>query len=134
VVQALGNKFGSLSAPPFLALDGDDRTGASTGGENIRVNGVMSAKIKRILVFTFIYEGAANWQQANGVVTLKYPGGGEIVVRMDEHNTVQKMCAIAEITNSSGTLSVEKVVRFFHGHQDMDIAFGWGFRWVTGKK
>ena len=28
-VQALGNSFGSLQYPPFVALDGDDRTGAA---------------------------------------------------------------------------------------------------------
>ena len=28
-VQALGNAFGSLQQPPFIALDGDDRSGAN---------------------------------------------------------------------------------------------------------
>ena len=31
-VQALGNAFGSLTNPPFISLDGDDRTGDSVGG------------------------------------------------------------------------------------------------------
>ena len=34
-VQALGNAFGNLNAEPFIALDGDDRTGASVTGENL---------------------------------------------------------------------------------------------------
>ena len=33
-VQALGNAFGHLNAEPWIALDGDDRTGASAAGEN----------------------------------------------------------------------------------------------------
>ena len=33
-VQALGNAFGSLDKPPFVSLDGDDRTGDVAGGEN----------------------------------------------------------------------------------------------------
>jgi tellurite resistance protein TerA len=134
VVQALGNSFGSLKAAPYVALDGDDRTGAVSGGENLRVNGKMATHIKRMLVYTFIYEGAADWREANGVVTLKYPGGDDIIVRMDEYSTSQKMCAIAEMVNVNGTISIEKLVRFFSGHETMDKAFGWGFRWVAGRK
>ncbi len=134
VVQALGNAFGSTSNPPYVALDGDDRTGEASGGENLRVNGKMISSVRRLLIYTFIYEGAANWQQANGVVTVKYPGGDDIIVRMDEYNTVQKMCAIAEMTNSGGSIAMQKIVRFFGGHQDMDNAFNWGFRWTPGRK
>jgi tellurite resistance protein TerA len=133
-IQALGNAFGNLKNPPYVALDGDDRTGESSGGENIRVNGRMSPNIKRMLVYTFIYEGAANWQQTSGVVTVKYTGGDDIIVRMDEYGSTQKMCAIAAIENSEGSMSVEKIVRFFNGHEDMDRAFNWGFRWKAGSK
>ena len=38
-VQALGNAFGSLDRPPYVSLDGDDRTGAAAAGENLRING-----------------------------------------------------------------------------------------------
>lgn len=60
VVQALGNAFGSLISPPYISLDGDDRTGASVTGENLRINGNMVSQIRRILVYTFIYDGVAN--------------------------------------------------------------------------
>ena len=133
-VQALGNAFVSLQREPFIALDGDDRTGSNSNGENLRVNGNMANQIKRILVYTFIYEGAANWQQANGVVTVKCPGSQDIIVRMDEYNTVQKMCAIAMIENVNDSFSIEKIVRFFDGHSAMDRAFGWGMRWTPGRK
>lgn len=134
-VQALGNAFGSLSAPPYVALDGDDRTGDSAGGENLRVNGMMIPQIKRLLIYTFIYEGAANWRDANGVVTVKCPGSDDIIVRMDEYNTVQRMCAIALMENyNNETFSVEKIVRFYDGHSLMDRDFHWGLRWVAGRK
>ena len=134
-VQALGNNFGSLVQPPFVSLDGDDRTGTSAGGENLRVNGAMIPQIKRLLVYTFIYEGVANWREANGIVTVKYPGSQDIIVRMDEYSTAQKMCAIALFENQNDeTFSVEKVVRFFDGHEVMDRAFNWGLKWVPGRK
>ena len=134
-VQALGNAFGHLNAEPWIALDGDDRTGASEGGENLRINGAKIPDIKRVLVYTFIYEGAANWQTANGVVTLRYPGNEDIIVRMDEYNNARRMCAIALLENNGDDgFSVEKQVTFFDGHAQMDKAYNWGMRWVPGRK
>lgn len=134
-VQALGNAFGSLTSEPYISLDGDDRTGASAAGENLRINGDKIADIKRILVYTFIYEGVANWQQADATVTIKYPGAEDLVVKMDSYNTQNKMCALALLENvNDETFSVEKFVQFYPGHQAMDQAFHWGLRWVAGKK
>ena len=134
-VQALGNAFGNLNAEPWIALDGDDRTGANAAGENMRINGAKIPEIKRVLVYTFIYEGAANWQTANGVVTLRYPGNEDIIVRMDEYNNARRMCAIALLENNGGDgFTVEKQVTFFDGHAQMDKAYGWGMRWVPGRK
>ena len=133
-VQALGNAFGSLNNPPYIALDGDDRTGASSNGENLRINGKMVPKIRRILVYTFIYDGIANWKGADGVVTVKCPGSPEIIVHMDEYGSNLPMCAIAMLENVNDTLSVEKLVRFFNGHEYMDQAYYWGLRWRAGRK
>lgn len=134
-VQALGNAFGNLQQPPFIALDGDDRSGANAAGENLRINGSMISYIKRVLVYTFIYEGATDWKTANGVVTVKCPGNDDIIVRMDEYGSKQPMCAIALLENTTGSsFSVEKVVQFFNGHQFMDQAFHWGLNWQPGRK
>ena len=134
-VQALGNAFGSLINPPYISLDGDDRMGTSTDGENLRVNSAMIPQIKRILVYTFIYEGAVNWREAKGIVTVKCPGSKDIIVKMDEYGSNLAMCGIALLENRDGhSLSMEKVVRFFDGHRDLDAAFGWGLRWVVGSK
>ena len=134
-VQALGNAFGSLNRPPFIALDGDDRTGAAAAGENLRINGNEIKNIQRILVYTFIYEGVANWKQADATVTLKYPGAEDLVVRMDTFNSSNKMCGLVLLENvNDETFSVEKIVQFYPGHQALDAAFGWGMRWQAGRK
>ena len=134
-VQALGNSFGSLNSMPYIALDGDDRSGSSANGENLRVNGKMISEIKRILVYTFIYEGAANWREADGVVTIKCPGSQAVVVRMDEYGSNMPMCAIALLENQNNeTFSVEKIIRFYPGHRFMDSDFHWGLNWVPGRK
>ena len=133
VVQALGNAFGSKFTPPYIMLDGDDRSGL--GGENLYINGNMVSQIKRILVFTFIYDGVANWQQANAVVTIRYPGAQDIIVRLDEYYSSQTVCALAMFRNINNvTFNVEKLVQFYPSHQVLDQAFGWDLPWVLGRK
>ena len=134
-VQALGNAFGSLQHLPFIALDGDDRSGAVTTGENLRIDGNKIALFKRILVYTFIYEGVANWQQADAVVTIKYPGAEDLIIKMDSYNSNDVMCGLALLENvNDETFSVEKIVQFYPGHQALDSAFHWGMRWQAGRK
>lgn len=134
-VQALGNAFGSLNNAPYIALDGDDRTGAAAAGENLRINGARISDIRRILVYTFIYEGIANWKQADAVVTIKCPGSEDLIVKMDEFNSSNRMCGLALLENvNDQTFSVEKIVRFFDGHRSLDQAFGWGLNWTAGRK
>ena len=88
-VQALGDAFGLFEQIPYMQLDADDRTGAVTGGENLRINGSRISEIKRILIYAFIYEGAANWSEADGVVRLTYDDGEGTIVKLDEHRNGQ---------------------------------------------
>ena len=134
-VQALGNAFGSLNNPLFISLDGDDRTGAAAAGENLRINGDRLSDIKRVLVYTFIYEGVANWKQADATVTIKYPGAEDIVVKMDTFNSSNIMCGLVLFENQNDqTFSVEKIVQFYQGHRELDKAFNWGMQWKAGRK
>jgi tellurite resistance protein TerA len=134
-VQALGNAFGDLNRPPYVSLDGDDRTGALAGGENLRINGAKVAEIERVVIFAFIYEGVTNWAQADGVVTIKQAGGPDIEVRMDEYNNSKGLCAIAMIKNvNNQTFSIERLVQFFNDQQQLDQAYNWGLRWSKGRK
>ena len=134
-VQALGNNFGSLTNPPYAALDGDDRTGANKAGENLRINGDMVSQIKRILVYTFIYDGIANWKDAESVVTIKYPNAEDIIVKMDSFDSRNTMCGLVLFENvNDTTFSVEKLIQFYPGHRDLDAAFGWGMTWRTARK
>ena len=133
VVQALGNRFGRFNDSPFIELAADDRSGASTDGEWLRINGSHWDKIRRVLVFAFIYEGVPNWAATDGVATVFVPGSGPIEVRLDGGGR-QGMCAIALIENAGGELRVGRRVEYFDGHGDMDKAFGFGLRWGAGSK
>ena len=138
-VQALGNSWGSFDQPPYIQLDSDDRSGTSTGGENIFLNGDQFHQIKRALIFTFIYEGAPNWAATNGVVTIEMAGQAPVEVRLD-NGTDASMCAIAMIENTGGKLQITKLVEYFHHagskstHQLINERFGFGLRFKAGSK
>lgn len=133
-VQALGNGFGRLDREPFVALDADDRSGASADGEWMRVNGRYFSNIRRVLVFAFIYDGVPNWSRTDGIVTVGVPGEGPIEVRMDEGSDAKRMCAVALIENDTGRMRISREVAYFRGHDDMDKAYRWGLRWRAGSK
>ena len=107
-----------------------DRTGDSEHGENLRINGNKIAMIKRILVFTFIYEGITSWKQADAKVTISYPGAEDIIVNMDEYDTQLTTCGLLFLENvNDQTFSIEKIVKFYQGHIALDKAFNWGITW-----
>src|SRR3954451_11679510 len=136
VVQALGNSFASRNAgAPIISLDGDDRSGTNTAGENLRIDLNRLAEIRRVLVFAFIYEGVPNWAAADGVVTLFPAAGGPVEVRLDESDPRAPMCAIALLTNNGNDLTVNREVRYLHGGQQvLDQSYGWGMQWAAGRK
>lgn len=139
VVQALGNAFRGQHPGPggesIVWLDGDDRSGSNTGGENLLVDLRHTASIKRIIVFALIYEGAPNWGEADAVVTMFPASGPQIEVRLDEHDPRARICAIALLQNQGGELVVNREVRYINGGQDvLDREYGWGMNWSPGRK
>lgn len=134
IIQALGENFGELDYPPYVQLQGDDRTGAQADGEWIFINGNHINEIDEIVIFTFIYEGVPNWRATDAVVRIEIPGLPEVETRMNEGNSDLGLCAIARIENRGGDLRIQRLEEFFPGHEKMDRAYGWGFRWRAGSK
>ena len=134
LIQALGNRFGSLSSAPFVCLRADDRTGQTSGGEWLDINGQYWSQIEEVFIFAFIYDGAPNWAQTDGVVTIHVPEQPPIETRLTEGAGNLPMCAIARLVNQNGSINVERVNEYFKGHQEMDKAFNWGFSWKRGSK
>ncbi|PNV35829.1 Tellurium resistance [Streptomyces sp. DH-12] len=141
VVQALGNAFGSLHQPPFIHLDGDDRTGASSSGENLTVNLDHRHLIRRILVFVTVYEGARSFADLHATVTLRPQHGAPIDFSLDECTVPSTVCALALISNNgSGDLVVQREARYLvpergvSPQRTVDHAYGWGMNWTPGRK
>ncbi len=140
VVQALGNAFGSLHQPPFIHLDGDDRTGASASGENLTVNLDHKHQFRRILVFVTVYEGARSFADLHATVTLRPQHGAPIDFSLDECTVPSTVCALALITNNGGDLVVQREARYLvpergvSPQRTVDHAYGWGMNWTPGRK
>lgn len=125
---------GRYVAEPWIWHTGDDRGASSGSGENIIVNPAGLKDLKRMVIYCFIYEGAARWQETNGVVTVKVPGNAEIEVQMGAQSSHNKFCAIAEILFSQNSITVKKLVTFHTSHGDCDKAYRWGMQWTAGSK
>ncbi|WP_328686604.1 TerD family protein [Streptomyces sp. NBC_00343] len=140
VVQALGNAYGSLQRPPYIHLDGDDRTGASASGENLTVNLDHIKDFRRILVFVTIYEGARSFADLHATVTLQPQHGAAIDFSLDECTVPSTVCALALITNTGGDLVVQREVRYLvpdrgvSPQRTVDRVYGWGMNWTPGRK
>ena len=138
-VQALGESWGSFNQPPYVQLDSDDRSGTSTDGENLFINGDQFQQLTRVLISTCIYDGAPNWAATKGVVTIEVPGRAPVEVRLD-NGTNASMCAIAMIENNGGNLQITKLVEYFEHvgrksiHQQVSERFGFGLRFKSGSK
>ncbi|WP_406358944.1 TerD domain-containing protein [Streptomyces sp. NBC_01635] len=140
VVQALGNAYGSLQRPPFIHLDGDDRTGAVDSGENLTVSLDHKQYFRRILVFVTIYEGARSFADLHATVTLQPQHGAPIDFSLDECTVPSTVCALALITHTGGDLVVQREARYLvpdrgvSPQRTVDRAYGWGMNWTPGRK
>lgn len=124
---------GSYTKAPYIWHYGDVRSGGS--GETIAVNPIGVNDIKRIIVYTFIYDGAARWAETDAVVKVSVPGAETVEVKMGQQHSNKKFCAIAQLDfNGDNSITVKKLVTFHNGHTDCDKAYGWGFNYSPGSK
>ncbi|MFF7228038.1 TerD family protein [Streptomyces sioyaensis] len=140
VIHPLGNNFGALHAPPYIQLDGDDRTGAVTAGENLTINLDHQARIKRILIFVTVYAGARSFEGLNATVTLQPQYGAPVDFSLDACTVPSNVCALALITNTGSELVVQREARYLvpapgvSPQRTVDQAYGWGLDWSPARK
>ncbi|MGW1532286.1 tellurium resistance protein [Streptomyces aureus] len=138
-VQPLGGDFGRLDAWPYVSLDQDDRTGETSDGETLRISLEHRRQFTKLLVYVYIYEGAADFRSLGGVVTVGAPSG-TWRIRLDDSPAGATSCAIALLTPGRDVLDLRREVRWFtaqpwlSNQQLIDHAYGFGFDWVPGAK
>ncbi|MGW3014220.1 TerD family protein [Streptomyces sp. NPDC001219] len=140
VVHPLGNNFGALHAPPYIQLDGDDRTGAVAAGENLTLNLDHQDRIKRVLIFVTVYAGARSFEGLSATVTLQPQHGAPVDFTLDACTVPSNICALALITNTGGELVVQREARYLvpepgvSPQRTVDQAYGWGLDWSPARK
>lgn len=134
IVQALGNMFGDFNRAPFIQLSGDDRTGAVSDGEWMRINGQHWAQVKRVIIYAFIYEGVPNWAATDAVITIYVPNQPPIEIALTEGDSGKSLCGVVLLENRGGSIHVSREVRYFTSQKPLDEHYGWGLRWSKGSK
>ncbi len=134
-VQAFGDTHGAFDEPPYLFLDGDERTGDKDGrDEVIHLNGRHWEEIGKILIYTYIYKGADSFSEVSPQVQLRVPGERPIVVSLNARRAELDLCAVATIENIRGGIRLTTHLEYYPGHAEMDRAFGYGLQWEQGTK
>lgn len=134
-IQAFGEKFGNLNESPYVALSGDERTGDAEGhDEYLLINGENWDKIKRLLIYIYIYDGAPSWSMIKPQIVVDVPGEDDLYVTLNAHDDKLDLCAIAELENVRGGIKLTNRTEYFPGHEEMDRAYGFGLSWAEGKK
>ncbi|MEU0065829.1 tellurium resistance protein TerA, partial [Streptomyces albidoflavus] len=139
VVQALGDAFGRLDAWPYIALDHDDRSGAGADGETLRVNLGHHHLFRRLLFFTYLYEGSVSFRELGASVTVSGTAG-TFRILLDDAPATAAGCAVALTESDGAGLTVRREVRWFDGHPELgfhqlvDQAYGFGLSWTRMDK
>lgn len=138
-VQAFGEMFGGFDEEPFIRLSGDDRTGDDHDDESgedeiILVNGAKWPEIKRLLVYLYIYDGAANWADVRPQIQIRVPDEKPMIVTLHTDRSEMALCAAAELENIRNGIKLTNRTEYYPGHAEMDRAFGFGINWEGGSK
>ena len=70
----------------------------------------------------FTLEGLAIW--------LSSPGDGPVFDGRDN----MRLCGVVLLENDGGSLKATRIVDYFRDQRELDIAFGWGLQWTSGRK
>lgn len=134
-IQPFGNHFGTLDAPPWIRLSGDERSGRSEGeDEYLTILGPKWPEIKRILIYVYIYSGAPDWEAVKPQIQIRVPGENPFIVGLHTTNDDLRLCALAGMENVRNGIRLTNHTEYFPGHAEMDRAFGFGLSWDSGQK
>jgi tellurite resistance protein TerA len=138
-VQGFGDIFGAYDEPPYILLDRDERTGDRPGDdERLVINGGAWGRLKSVLLYVYIYEGAADWAAVRPQIHVDVPGEAPLVitphVAAGAYPVDTSVCVVAQLENVRGGIRLTHFSEYFASHPAMDRAFGYGLVWEDGSK
>lgn len=133
VMQAVGGFLGRSGDYPYIYIDKDDRSGASSDGENLYIE--RPELIRRVLVFAFIYHGTCSFRDVNARMTLRDTAGNEVLLHLDNPSSMALFCAVALLERVGDQLVIRKEERYFRDHEACDHEhYRFDFSWTSGRK
>lgn len=136
ILQPFGELFGRFDAPPYIELSGDERTGDAEGDDEFfTINGQKWPQIKRILIYTYIYEGSNDWSQIKPEININLHNGDPVInIKPTLKTTKMTVCALATMKNSNDGIQIVTHGEYFTSQASMDRAYGFGLKWEDGAK
>lgn len=126
---------GCYTEPPYIWHTGDDRGSEAESSETLLLNPAGLSQIKRIVVYTFIYDSIAQWQQTKPVACISVPGCDDVIVEVAAQPSDKIFCAVASIEiGADNTFTVEKLATFHDNHAACGRAYGWDLHYTQGSK
>lgn len=119
---------------PYIWHQGDDKGKNETSVERIYINSKGLKDIKKMYVYAFIWRGVPHWYKTDAKVEIKVGGQSCALVKLDQTDSKERFCVIAELTPQGNILEVKKLSTFHKNHSACDKAYNWGFRWTSGIK
>lgn len=134
-IQAFGGLYGALDGPPWIHHTGDERTGDRPGiDEALEIGGMNWEKVKRFLVYTYVYRGPTAWSQIKPEMRVLVPGQAPMIVTPAVARSDLPICALATVENLNGGVRLTNHSEYFSSQPAMDRAFGYGIAWEDGVK
>lgn len=131
-VEALSKYLGDYDKLPYMVLQKDLRDGDNQDGEWLFINGSHWQDIDEVLIYSFIYGGANNWQGTDATITIYVPNQPPITSTLVDGNNLNNVAVIARLKNINGDIQVERLNSFFRDRESVDKNYGWGFEWTPG--
>lgn len=127
-------KQGCLSKFPFIWHQGDDRGKGETSCERVYINPKGLPDMKRLYVYAFIWRGVPCWYKTDAKVEIKIAGQTCVTVNLDQTESDNRFCVIAEILPKNNLIEIKKLSTFHKNHSACDKEYGWNFKWTSGTK
>jgi uncharacterized protein involved in tellurium resistance len=123
------HQLGTLSAPPYIALDRDLHNAGSLYEETLRINGDDWAKIRRVLFYASIIEGNSPWDALDTEIKLIMPDQPPITADHITGNKSGPVTPLLLLENRSDQLRISLPGGCYDSHVSLDSAFDFQLGW-----
>ncbi len=128
-INRSSHQIGSLAAPPHIALDKTLYQDGAFYEETLRIDGDQWVKIRRILFYASILEGASPWDALDTQIKLSMPGQPEITADLVTQEKSGPVVPLLLLENRSDQLRVSLPGGCYDSHVSLDSAFDFQLGW-----